>query len=399
VRLIRKHLQKRGREVQESHADITQYLNENLDALVEVRSFSLETAQQQAFHERLIKNKWIQLKLKKYELSQQPAMEIIVAIVIVAVFAFAFTRGVEFSMFAELAAILYFTFDPLKRIMKLVNLIHKTEGPLRRANEILQLPLPMSDPPEPASLGTVQGAIRFDEVVFAYDEEPVLRGLSVSIKAGSSVALVGASGAGKSTFAKLVPRFYDAQKGTVTIDGIDVRQLRQAELRSNIAVVSQHPVLFDISLRENIRVGKPTANDAAVEDAARRAFAHDFISAFEEGYETLAGERGDRLSGGQKQRIAIARAFLKDAPILILDEATSALDSESERYIQKAFEKLMEGKTVLIIAHRFSTIEHVDRVLVFQSGQIVEDGTHAELMAQGGHYQNLFKSGTLQAAR
>ncbi|WOO40020.1 ABC transporter ATP-binding protein [Rubellicoccus peritrichatus] len=391
VKLIGRHLKKRGRQLQDSHAEVMQHLNENLDALQEVRSFSLEEPQQREFNNRLETNKTIQLKLKKYELSQQPSMEIIISIAIVAVFVFAFQAGIEFSIFAKLAVLLYFTFDPLKRIMKMVNLVNKTEGSLHRVEEIMDMPLPMVDPPDPKPLDVANGEIAFKDVNFAYDEEPVLRKMTVALDAGKSVALVGPSGAGKSTFAKLVPRFYDTSDGVISIDGTDVRDVRQADLRRNIAVVSQHPVLFDASIMDNIRIGKPDASREEVEEAAKRAFAHDFIERFDDGYETICGERGDRLSGGQKQRIALARAFLKDAPILILDEATSALDSESERFIQKALADLMHGKTVLIIAHRYSTIQHADRILVFEKGQIAEDGSHDELHEANGLYRRLYE--------
>lgn len=390
VKLIGRHLKKRGRQLQESHAEVMQHLNENLDALQEVRSFSLEEPQQREFNNRLETNKIIQLKLKKYELSQQPSMEIIISVAIVAVFVFAFKTGIEFAIFGKLAVLLYFTFDPLKRIMKMVNLVNKTEGSRHRVEEILDMPLPMVDPPDPKPLDVARGEIGFKGVNFAYDEELVLRDMSVTLDAGKSVALVGPSGAGKSTFAKLAPRFYDASEGVVSIDGTDVRDVRQADLRRNIAVVSQHPVLFDASIMENIRIGKPGASREEVEEAAKRAFAHDFIEKFDEGYETVCGERGDRLSGGQKQRIALARAFLKDAPILILDEATSALDSESERFIQKALTDLMQGKTVMIIAHRYSTIKHADRILVFEKGNIIEDGSHEELFEANGLYRKLY---------
>ena len=203
-------------------------------------------------------------------------------------------------------------------------------------------------------------------------------------------ALVGPSGAGKTSFANLVARFYDASTGAVMIDGWDVRTLKLAELRRNIAIVSQDPVLFNDSIYNNLLIARPDATRAEVEEAARAAFAHDFITAFNEGYDSLVGERGARLSGGQKQRIALARAFLRNAPILILDEATSALDSESERFIQEALKQLVIGKTVLIIAHRFSTIRDASLILVFENGELVARGPHAEIYLSSPRYRLLY---------
>ncbi len=395
VKMIGKHLKRRGREMQESHAHIMQHLTENLDALVEVRSFGLEGAQQEEFSKRMDYNRYVQLKLKKYELSQQPSMEIIVSIVIGAVCVFAYAKGITFATFAELGAVLYFTFDPLKRILRMFNIVHRTEGSLDRVSSVMDMELPMRDPEVPTLLERARGDIRFEGVTFAYADEPVLYDLSVDIAAGTNIALVGPSGAGKSTFIKLIPRFYDVSEGRILLDGSDIRDFRQADLRRNIAVVSQAPVLFDRSLHENILLGRPEATREEVEEAARRAYAHDFIMAFDKGYDTLAGERGDRLSGGQKQRIALARAFLRDAPILLLDEATSALDSESESFIQKALAELVKGKTVFSIAHRLSTIRHADRILVFEAGRIVAQGTHDSLLEDSDVYRNLVKKQSL----
>lgn len=235
------------------------------------------------------------------------------------------------------------------------------------------------------------GELVFENVGFSYAaSEPVLRDVSVRLPAGTVCALVGPSGAGKSTFANLVPRFFDPVAGRVTLDGHDLRQLRLADLRRAIAVVSQDPVLFNDTIFNNLLIARPEATIAEVETAARAAFAHDFINGFPDGYATVVGERGARLSGGQKQRLALARAFLRNAPVLILDEATSALDSESEAAIQLALKQLVVGKTVLIIAHRFSTIRDATKILVFDQGQIVADGTHAELHAGNALYRSLY---------
>jgi ATP-binding cassette subfamily B protein len=242
----------------------------------------------------------------------------------------------------------------------------------------------------------VRGAVRFEDVRFSYAEGPeVLRGLDIDIPAGETHAVVGLTGAGKSTVVKLLLRLYEPTGGRVTVDGIDVRDLRFDELRGAIGLVSQDVFLFDGTVRENIAYGDPAASDEAIEEAARLAEAHDFIAALPEGYDTVVGERGVTLSGGQRQRLSIARAFVKDAPVLILDEPTSALDAENERAILDALARLMQGRTTLIIAHRLSTIRHADRIVVLQGGVVVEQGTHAELLARQRVYAHLH---ALQAA-
>lgn len=392
VQVIGKKLKKRGRETQDSNAGVMQHLNENLDALEEIRSFNLQASQKETFAEKMEENLRLNLKLRKYELSQQPSMEVIVVLVVVAVFIFAFKKGIEFDTFAMLAALLYFTFDPLKRIMKAVNLVQKTKGSINRLEEILSTPVTLMEPENPVELTTIKGNIEFENVSFAYGSEPVLSGINVHLTASRTIALVGPSGAGKSTFAKLLPRFYDPTEGAIKIDGVDIRNVSINELRSRIAVVRQAPVLFDFSIKENIRIGNLKATDEQIIEAAKRAYAHDFISKFPNAYDTLCGERGDRLSGGQKQRIALARAFLKNAPILILDEATSALDAESEAQIQKAILALKKNRTTIMIAHRLSTFRDADHVIFFENGRITATGTHRELLQNCERYSEFLDS-------
>lgn len=236
----------------------------------------------------------------------------------------------------------------------------------------------------------IRGTVTFRDVNFAYAESPVLKDISVEIAEGETIGLVGSSGAGKSTFVNLIPRLYEADSGSVEVSGQDVRQWRKHDLRDLIAFVPQQPTLFATSIIRNIRVGRPDASDEEVREAARMAYADDFIQQMPDGYETLAGERGSQLSGGQRQRIAIARAFLKQAPILILDEAASALDSESEDKIQAALESLVQNRTTFIIAHRFSTLSLVDRIIVMDAGRIVGLGTHATLLDSCPIYRNLY---------
>jgi ATP-binding cassette subfamily B protein len=262
----------------------------------------------------------------------------------------------------------------------------------QEAIEIFETPIPITDPEVPEVVRIDQGAITFSKVSFAYnDKNTVFDNLSLAIPAGQRVGLVGHSGAGKTTITKLLLRFSDVTGGSITIDGQDIRAITQDDLRRHISYVPQEPILFHRSLRENIAYGKPDATLQEVQRAAQRAHAHDFIERLSEGYDTLVGERGVKLSGGERQRVAIARAMLKDAPILILDEATSSLDSISERYIQQGFDELMKGRTTLVVAHRLSTIVRMDRILVFDQGTIVEDGTHDELLKKGGVYATLWK--------
>jgi len=238
------------------------------------------------------------------------------------------------------------------------------------------------------------GRIVFDKVTFHYGghPSPLYEGLSVDIRAGERVGLVGRSGSGKTTFVKLVQRLYDISDGRILIDGQDIAKVTQQSLRSQIAIVQQDPILFHRSLAENIAYGRPGASMPAIEQAARLANAHEFILRLPKGYGTLVGERGVKLSGGERQRVALARAFLADAPVLILDEATSSLDSESEALIQQAMERLMKGRTSIVIAHRLSTVRSLDRILVFDRGEILEQGTHAALAARtGGIYRGLFE--------
>ncbi|RMG93330.1 MAG: ATP-binding cassette domain-containing protein [Deltaproteobacteria bacterium] len=270
--------------------------------------------------------------------------------------------------------------------------LQSTLGATARIFEILDEPPEIVSPPDAVVLGDdVRGDVRFEHVRFRYPErdEWVLDDLDLEIPAGRTVALVGASGAGKTTAARLVLRFYDPTEGVVYLDGIDLRRIDLASLRSKMAWVSQEPLLFSGTIRENIRYGRLTASDAEVEAAARAAFADGFIRAFPEGYDTVVGERGVLLSGGQRQRISIARAILRDPKVLVLDEATSALDAESEHWVQRALEGLSRGRTTLVIAHRLSTIRSADLIVVLDHGKVVETGRHEELLANGGLYARL----------
>ena len=260
-----------------------------------------------------------------------------------------------------------------------------------RLEEISKAEPEVLDPDVPVELDEVRGEIAFNEVSFAYEEESVLKQVTVKASQGEVIGIVGPSGAGKTSFINLLLRFYDPTEGGVLMDGNDLRTIRQEDLRDAIAFVPQEPLLFNASVRENILVGRPDATDDEIYQAAGQARAHDFITAMEDGYETVIGEKGARLSGGQRQRLALARAFLRRAPILVLDEAASALDSENEALVQQALVELAKNRTVFIIAHRFSTLSIVDRILVFESGEIVGDGTNEELEKNCALYRELRK--------
>ncbi|PID99664.1 ABC transporter [Candidatus Saccharibacteria bacterium] len=257
---------------------------------------------------------------------------------------------------------------------------------------ILEQPAEITDQPQPEKLTAQNGTITFENVTFRHDgaDDSIFSDFNITIRHGEKIGLVGHSGSGKTTFTRLLLRYSDIQRGAILLDGQNIAHVTQDDLHSAIAYVPQEPLLFHRSVRENIGYGNLEASDAAIERAARLAHAHEFIEHLPKGYDTLVGERGVKLSGGQRQRIAIARAMLKDAPVLVLDEATSALDSESEVFIQDALWKLMEGRTAIVIAHRLSTIQKMDRIVVLDNGRIVEDGTHASLLKRGGTYAKLW---------
>ena len=280
---------------------------------------------------------------------------------------------------------------PIDKITALLEMYPKGMTGFRNFQELLNTKPSIEDAEDAIEVASLQGNIALNNVSFAYDEQPTLQHISMTIKAGESVALVGPSGAGKTTITSLIPRFYDVDDGSITIDGINIKDMTQQSLRQQIGVVQQDVFLFAGTVRENIEYGKLGASDAEIEQAARRANLHEFITSLPEGYNTQIGERGLKLSGGQKQRLSIARMFLKNPPILILDEATSALDTENERIIQAALEELAQNRTTIIIAHRLATVRNTDRVYVVTKDGIAEQGTYDELVTQNGIFANLHK--------
>ncbi len=392
IRAAGKKLARRAKALQSQGGTMTAALSETLQAPLEIRAYNLEARQVATFRSRTNEILRLSMKVVKYRQAISPAIEVVAA----SGFAFALYVGVREGMtlkdFMTLGMALFMSYEPIKKLGMIHSQLKQGDASIERINHIAQEPETLLEPAHPLPFHAPRKNICFENLSFAYRAEPTLRNLQVSIPVGQVVALVGPSGAGKSTFANLVPRFYDPQSGAITFDGIDIRQFAKKDLRNSIAVVPQTPALFLGSIMDNIRIGKEQATDAEVEEAARKANAHDFICGLPQGYQTEVGERGDLLSGGQRQRVAIARAFLKDAPILILDEATSALDADSEAMIQQALAALVKGRTTFIIAHRYSTITIADRILVFQKGEIVADGNHETLRHSDPIYQAMVGS-------
>ncbi|MFN2309822.1 MAG: lipid A export permease/ATP-binding protein MsbA [Gammaproteobacteria bacterium] len=384
-----------SRRIQDSMADVTQIANETIAGHKVVKAFGTQAYEQQRFDLINRKNAALQMKHIATSAAAVPATQFMAASVLAGVIYMATLDSMADKItpggFVSFIAAMMLLMPCLKRLSTVNSALQRG---IAAAEAIFAL---LDEAPEPDSgerpLVRARGSVEFREVGFRYPgaADPVLKGLSFVMEPGRMVALVGRSGSGKSTLAGLLPRFYDPQQGALLIDGVDIRDYRLADLRAQIALVSQDVVLFNDTVANNIAYGRADVSRDAIVHAAKIAHALEFIEALPQGFDTRIGERGVLLSGGQRQRLAIARALLKDAPILILDEATSALDSESERAIQAALETLMHGRTTLVIAHRLSTVEKADLILVMEAGAIVEAGRHAELLAGEGRYAALYR--------
>lgn len=396
VQMIRKNMKLYAGKAQVKLSDMAQLFGENLDAAHEVRVFALQQPQIKKFDNINGEVKWYSLKMAKFELMQQPFMEFLAATMVSITFVYAYFGDIDFPTFSAIGIALYFTIDPIKRIARMFTDFVKIMPLVERLSAVLDYQTTVPEPANPVKIGRVRGELRFENVEFAYNNKTVLKGVNIVIPAGTSCALVGESGAGKSTFARLAMRLYDPVSGSVKIDGVDLRDIASADFVENLGSVPQYPVLFNDTVCNNILAARPDATRDEVIAAAKTAYAHEFIESLDDGYETVVGERGDRLSGGQKQRIALARVFLKNPPFIVLDEATSALDVNSEAFIQKAVDSLMRDRTMLIIAHRFSTIRNVRMIIVFKDGAIVDYGTHSELIDRCPEYRRLYEK---QAAK
>jgi ATP-binding cassette, subfamily B, bacterial MsbA len=392
IRIAGKKLAARAKSLQRQSGDMTAHLSESLQAPLEIRAYNLEGRQIELFRQRIRRMLSLSMKVVKYRQAISPSIEAVAAIGLTAALYLGVSRGMSQTDFMAVFTALFMAYEPLKKLGAIHSHFKQADAAIERIRFISDQPDSLPDPVAPQPFHAPRRAIRIDRVSFAYKDEPVLSEISLHIPIGQVVALVGPSGAGKSTFANLIPRFYDPVAGSISFDDIDVRQFTKEDLRNAIAVVPQMPSLFMGTIADNIRIGRRDASDEEVIAAAKKANAHPFILSLPGGYQTDVGERGDLLSGGQRQRIAIARAFLKDAPILILDEATSALDSESESMVQQALGALVKGRTTFIIAHRFSTITIADRVLVFKAGRIVADGSHESLRETDPTYRAMLGS-------
>ncbi len=392
------------RRVQDELSAMSSNAQERISGSVVIRAFAQERSERKRFEidsERLFRTDMRRVLIQSLN---QAITGTLIGISPLIVVLFGGYRVISGSMtVGELIALTMYLsplYLPLQRFSELNIVFANAMAAVDRIYEIMDEKPEIVSAPDAVELTEVKGRVEFDHVQFSYDGvTPVLRDVSFCVEPGEKVALVGPSGSGKSTIVSLIPRFYDVNKGQVRIDGRDVRSLKVPSLRHHIAMVLQDPILFSGSIRENILYGDPTATDAEVIEAAKAAGAHDFIMSLPNGFETEVGERGGLLSGGQRQRITIARAFLKDPRILILDEATASLDPESESIIQDALRRLVTGRTTFIIAHRLSTVINAQRILVLSTGQIVQTGTHLDLLAQGGIYREYYEKQFAATAR
>ncbi len=381
--------------VQESWADLSAFLHETLTGVKIVKAFNMQEHEKKRFAQKSRKIFRLEMKENKVREMSSPLMELLggfgIGFIIWYGGRHVISGTYSFGAFMSFLTAVGLMYQPLKKISRLNNAIQRGMAAIDRIYDILERESDLVQAASPVDFPSVSHRIAFENVSFKYDRDLVLKNINLEVKTGEILALVGMSGGGKTSLVNLIPRFYDPIAGRVLIDDIDIRQISIAALRRQIALVTQEPILFNDTVRNNIAYGTPGASDRQIAAAAEAAYACDFIESFPEGFDTPMGELGGRLSGGQRQRICIARALLKDAPILILDEATSSLDSESEILVQKALGNLMEGRTTFVIAHRLSTIGHADRIIVIVDGRIVEEGRHDQLLSLRQEYYKLYQ--------
>ncbi|HXQ26652.1 MAG TPA: ABC transporter ATP-binding protein [Candidatus Acidoferrales bacterium] len=376
-------------------ADLSQILQETIAGNRVVKAFGMENFEIRKFREAARNLLHENMRWIRAFAATSPVMDLLGAVVVALVLLVA--RGeikagrMSIGLFVSFAYALFKAYEPIKRLGNVYQLFLQAAGTSKQVFSFLDLPQEAMEAPGAKVLPPFSKSVEFDRASFAYDSGPlILKGIDLKVPAGSVVAIVGSSGAGKTTLVNLLPRFHTATAGSVRIDGYDLRDVTLRSLREQMAIVTQETILFNDTIRNNLCYGRPEMSDEKIFAAAQAALAHDFIMQMPEGYQTVIGDRGQRLSGGQRQRLAIARALLKDAPILILDEATSELDSESEMLVQRALNNLMTGRTVFVIAHRLSTIRRADMIAVLDDGAIRERGTHDELLKRSGIYARLY---------
>jgi len=383
-----------SREMQALSAELTQIMSEAFTGYRVVKAYNLEDIVAGQFHQTARKTVSNYMRIIRALEMPGPLIEFFgacgVALLLTYLIYLSQSRPSP-TDFLQLVGSIFYMYQPIKNLTRLQNQIVQARAASERVFELLDTKSTVADLPNPKPLKADNADIQFENVDFNYGEKPVLRGINLTVHAGQLVALVGPSGAGKTTLANLLLRFYDPTRGAIRIGGVDIREVAARDLRNQIAVVTQETILFNDTIRRNIELGRPGAMSEEIIAAARHAYAYDFIMEKPQGFDSVIGEKGVTLSGGQRQRLAIARAVLRNAPILVLDEATSALDTESERAVQAAMDELMKGRTTLCIAHRLSTIFHADMIVVLDQGRIIETGRHDELVRRGGIYQKLYE--------